>query len=447
MLIFFISLIIIELILFLWKYQQTILLKTQKQNLETQYQELKNEWEHLQRTHQGLRETHIKLETVYVSQLKVYEDKLQFFEKSEHFLKENFKSTCAEALKLNQDTFLQLAQTQLSQWQTHANANFTLKEQNIHNLITPIKDALSKVDEQIQNLEKSRQGSSATLNQQIQNLVQQQIKLEKETQTLAHALRNPQVRGQWGEMQLKRVVEITGMLPHVEFYEQFSMTTQEGRLRPDMIISMPNQGTIAIDAKVPLNAYLEAIQNTDPLKQKEYFKQHAKQVKNRIQELSLKTYWKDLSHSPEFVILFLPAEPFLSVALSEEPSLLELSSQQNVILATPTTLIALLKTIAYGWKQDVMAKEAQNIIELGRTLYERIATLGEHWDALGHSLIKLNQNYNKSLQSLETRLFPIARQLQTWNVSNHKPIPNLEPFDNPLLKKRLENVAFSENLT
>lgn len=378
----------------------------------------------------ALRENMAKNEGRQSAEAQAFEDKLSLLKEAESRLLNLFKVTSNEALKLSQEAFAHFAQNHFSQWQNKAEQAFEIKNQAIGALVTPLKLALTQVDAKMGELEKARMGAYGALTEQVKGLLSNQLRLEKETRTLVQALRSPQVRGQWGEIQLKRVVEMAGMLANVDFYEQVSFTQDTKRLRPDMIVRMPNGRSIVVDSKVPLEAYLEALETEDEVIQKTALTRHARQVKDRMTELGSKGYWKELKESPEFVVLFLPAEPFLSAALAEDPELLEWGSRQGVIPATPSTLLALLKTVAYGWKQDAMAQEAKTISALGRELYERIVVLAEHWEDLRRSLEKAGDAYNKALSSLESRVLPTARKLQTLHASTERALPALKKLEN-----------------
>ncbi len=376
-----------------------------------------------------LRESLAKAEGKQHAELEALEEKLIFLQQAEERLLAGFKLSAQDALRLNQSSFFELAQGHFAQWQMKAEQSLDSKHQAMGAMLSPLKLALTEMDHKILDLEKTRQGAYSALTEQVKGLLSTQLRLEKETRSLVQALKSPQARGQWGEIQLRRVVEMAGMLPHVDFYEQVSFSQENKRLRPDMLVQMPNSRSIVVDAKVPLEAYLQAMESEDALSQKEALLRHAKQVKDRITELGSKGYWKELQESPEFVVLFLPAEPFLSAALNEDPSLLEWGSKQGVILATPSTLLALLKTIAHGWKQDTMAQEAKTIAALGKELYERIIIFAEHWGELQRGLDRACEAYNKALNSFEGRIMPSARKLKALHAASERPIPALHSID------------------
>ena len=315
-----------------------------------------------------------------------YLEKIETIKESRQQLEQSFSALSQQALKLNNEHFLLLAKEKLSQYQIQAEANLDKKEKAIETLLKPINETLKQTESQIRTIEKERKESFGSLSQHLKSINESQTNLRLETQNLVQALRRPEVRGQWGELTLKRIAELAGMVNHCDFYEQQQSDHSDSRLRPDMIVRMPDQRELIIDAKTPLDAYLNATQTNDEKIRTTALIKHARNVRERMRELASKAYWNQFKNSPDFVVLFIPGEQFLSAALEQDPQLLEDALKNKVILATPTSIIALLRAVAFGWRQMSVAKNAEKIRELGEDLYHRLATFAEHLQNLGKHL-------------------------------------------------------------
>lgn len=344
-------------------------------------------------------------------------------------LANTFNQLSDEALNRNNNQFLKLAEENLKRFQSEAKSDLGAKEKAIEQMLKPINETLESTRKQIHEIEKERKETYGSLHTTISQMTQNQQQLQQETHNLVQALRRPEVRGQWGEMTLRRLAELSGMVAHCDFYEQTHTQTETGNIRPDMIVRLPENREIIVDAKTPLDAYLSAIQASDEPERKRELKRHAQVIRSRVRELSRKNYWAEFSQSPEFVVLFVPGEQFLSAALEVDPALLEDAMSQNIILATPTNFIALLRAVSYGWKQQKLAENAEIIRELGETLYKRLSTFGNHMESLGKSLGTSVNHFNKAVGSLERQVLPGARKFTEMGISTKSEITDLPPIE------------------
>lgn len=350
-------------------------------------------------------------------------------EQAQEKLTTTFQALSGESLRKNNQAFLELAKESLGIVMSEAKGELTRKEEAIKNVVQPLGEALKRYEDEVNELEKTRISAYVNLENQVKALVSTEQQLQKETTNLVTALRRPEVRGRWGEITLKRVVDLSGMSEHCDYTEQVSVTTEEGRIRPDMIIHLPADREIVIDSKVSLDAYLDAIAQDTPDKKEMFFVKHAQQVRKHMKLLSEKNYWEQFAKTPEFVVMFMPGESFLSAAVENDHTLIEDGMESKVIIATPTTLIALLRAIAFGWRQEHIAKHAQEIAGLGKEIYDRFQPFLEHVNKVGLNLSQAVVAFNKMIMSLERRVMVSVRKFKELGAAGDKELPEVEPVE------------------
>lgn len=360
---------------------------------------------------------------------KGFEEQRALLETMKAEMTDTFNALSSTALKSSSEDFLRLASEHLGKIVADTKGKLGEHKEAIDGMIKPLQEALKRYEEQIRMMEKTRHEAYGSLAEQLRALASTHENLQRETSNLVSALRKPQVRGRWGEMQLRRVAELSGMSVHCDFTEQQSMDTEKGRIRPDMIVHLPNDREIVVDSKVSLEAYLDALSAETEQERKAKMEKHAQQVRAHMNKLASKEYWSQFQRSPEFVVLFIPGESFLSAALDIDTTIIEDGIQKRVIIATPTTFIALLRAIAYGWRQEQMTKNAQEISELGRQLYERMRAMIQHFENIGLSLERAISSYNKAVGSMESRILPSVRRFKELGVTGAEEIAILEQVD------------------
>jgi DNA recombination protein RmuC len=375
----------------------------------------------------------------------VHAERLKAYNEAEARLRDAFQAMSADALKSNNQQFLDLAESRLREARTEASSDIDARKKAIEDLLAPMARTLEQVDREIKDSERHRLQSGTELMERIAALDTAGQTLRDETRRLTDALKRPGVRGRWGELQLKRVVELAGMVEHCHFTEQETISCENGRVRPDVVVNLPGGKHVVVDAKVPLDAYLRALEATDEETRQKLLADHARQVRTHVAQLSAKSYFDKVPSTPEFVVMFLPGEMFFSAALEQDPSLIEYGVDRKVIPASPTTLIALLRAVAYGWQQEAMEENARKISENGKLLYEAVRTLGVRFDTLGSRLKSSLEAYNEAVGSLEGNVLVKARRFKELQAANGgEEIKPLEPIDR--VPRMLQAAELSDGL-
>ena len=397
-------------------------------------------WSHLRDQHiiTRLHEDKARLQAQLDGERLAAMAKLRSYEQAREHFQQTFKALAGDALKSNSSEFLKLAEANLKQFQTHAEGDLSQRQKAVEGLVKPIQQALEKNEKQVREMERERQQAFGSLSQHMKTMTESHHLLQGETRNLVQALRRPEVRGQWGELTLKRLVELAGMAEHCDFYQQESIQTDEGLLRPDMIVRMSDDREIVIDAKTSLDAYLSAIEAKDDQQRNQHLERHARKVRERVRELASKNYWQQFPKSPEFVVLFIPGDQFLSSALETDPDILEDAMADKVILATPTSLVALLRTLAYGWRQKVLAENAEQIRKIGEDFYDRLIKFSDHLAKVGRSLNSSVESYNKAVGSFDSRVLPGVRRFTELGIRSKKELEELSQVER--LPRSVESV-------
>lgn len=382
-----------------------------------------------------------ELETRLVEQRKAADEKLALLDQARLKLSDAFQALSADALKSNNQAFLDLARATLETFHKQANGDLEKRQQAIDELVRPLKESLAKVEQNVQELERKRAEAYGSLTEHLRSMSSTQAALQRETANLVRALRAPSVRGRWGELQLQRVVELAGMVEYCDFTTQESVATEGGALRPDLVVRLPGGRNVVVDAKTPLQAVLDAIEAPDDDARSAALAEHARQVRAHLEQLGRKAYWDQFSPAPEFVVMFLPGETFFHLALQQDPELIEAGANRRVLPASPVTLIALLRAVAYGWRQEQLAQNAEEISRLGRELYERIRKLGEHFEKLGRGLESSVRAYNDAVGAIEGRVLPAARRFRELGAAGGDELPAPAEIDMAVRKLRAPEIT------
>ena len=376
-----------------------------------------------------LREANVRLNTLLGYERTACEEKARTLDEVRAQFEATFKSLAGDVLKSNSSEFLKLAETSFKVLHTQASGDLEQREKAVENLVKPIRESLEKTDQHIRSIEKERQEAFGSLSRHLEFMANTQQQLQGETRNLVKALSRPEIRGQWGELTLKRLAELAGMVEHCDFDQQQSVDSDAGKQRPDMVVRMPGGREIIVDAKAPMDGYLAAVEASEDGERVQEIRRHARNVRDRVRELSGKRYWKQFPKSPDFVVLFIPGDQFLSAALEIDPRLLEDAMADRIVLATPSSLVALLRAVAYGWRQESLAENAEQIRIVGEELYERLSTFADHLGKLGISLNRSVESYNKAVGSFDSRVLPGARKFKDMGIQETKDLPEPDQIE------------------
>ncbi len=410
--------------LFAWLFGrgQVVSLRRRQSELQTQQETLARELS-------GERERRVRAETNLDAERRQSEERRALLAEAEENSRNAFRALSAEALESSNRRFLELANTAFARLHSEARNDLEQREKAVENLVKPLTEGLQRYETHLREVENTRSAAYGALTEQVKSLLAEQDKLRFETGKLADALRRPEIRGRWGEIQLRNVVEMAGMLEHCDFIEQLSTGAENGQLRPDMVVRLPGGRSIVVDAKTPINAYMESLSAPSEPEREERLAAFARHVRDQIRNLGRKDYWKQFPDSPDLVVLFLPGEVFYSAALRVDPALIEEGMASRVVLAAPTTLIVLLRIAALGWREERLAENARRISDLGQELYSRLAVLADHFTGLGRALQQSVEHFNRAVGSLESRVLVSARRFADLGAGTEKEIPPVEPLD------------------
>lgn len=401
----------------------------QVEELRTQLSTAQNEREKLEQEIRSLESQKVSAETTLQTAQESFEEKYSLLNEAKTVMSDTFRSLAAEALAGNNRGFLTLAEEKFKALKEETSQELEHRQTTMEALLQPLGESLRAYQRETHALEGKRLQELSAVSEQLRQLASAQSTLQTETAKLVNALRSPQTRGRWGEIALRKTAELAGMSAHCDFVEQHHVTTKEGGLRPDMVVKLPAGREVVVDSKVPLSAFLESLESSTDQSRIEALKRHTKQVSHHVGQLASKEYWEQFAVAPEFVILFIPNDSFLAAAAEQNPNLIEEALRQKVVIATPTTFIALLRAIAYGWRNEHLTQETQRISLLGQELADRMGILADHFSKIGLTLGKTVEAYNATVASLETRLFPTARKFSQLGVNPKKPIPEASPID------------------